>query len=83
MVAEVPALVELGRCKEAITAYEQDIAIFRETATATANASPWITSAPSCTDCGGSRDAIAAHRDTAAIFRETGDEHTEGVALES
>ena len=75
------ALREMRRFEEAITAYQDAAAIFRETGDRHGEGMALNNLGIALREAGRFEEAITAHQDAAAIFRETGDRHGEGMAL--
>jgi tetratricopeptide (TPR) repeat protein len=87
-VAEGEALNNLGaalsglrRYDEAITAYRDAAAIFRQTGYHRAEGESLTNLGIALSGLRRYDEAITAHRDAAAIFRQSGDHHAEGTAL--
>ena len=73
--------VEVRRFEEAITAYQDAAAIFRETGDRHREGMALSNLGLALREVRRFEEAITAHQDAAAIFRETGDRHREGMAL--
>ena len=71
------------RFEEAITAYQDVAAIFRETGDLRAEGNALGNLGLALTGAGRLEEAIAAYQDAVAIFRKTGDRQRERMALDN
>ena len=75
------ALQAVQRFEEAITAYQDAAAIYRETGDRHGEGDALDNLGLALREAGRVEEAITAHQEAAAIYRETGDRHDEGIAL--
>ena len=71
----------MRRFEEAITAYQDAAAIFRETGDRHGEGMALTNLGAALVEVRRFEEAITAYQDAAAIYRETGDRHGEGIAL--